>query len=114
MERTNVRYVESLPEPISLVTIDVSFISLTKILGVVARWLSSGGSIIALIKPQFEAAKEDVGEGGVITDPAVQERVIQFILESLPAVGLESKGVVPSPILGAEGNQEFLMWAIKS
>lgn len=114
MERTNVRYVESLPEPISLVTIDVSFISLTKILGVVARWLSSGGSIIALIKPQFEAAKEDVGEGGVITDPAVQERVIQFILESLPAVGLESKGIVPSPILGAEGNQEFLMWAIKS
>lgn len=114
MERTNVRYVESLPEPISLVTIDVSFISLTKILGVVAGWLSPEGAIIALIKPQFEAAKEDVGEGGVITDPAVQEKVIQFILESLPAVGLESNGVVPSPILGAEGNQEFLMWAIKA
>jgi 23S rRNA (cytidine1920-2'-O)/16S rRNA (cytidine1409-2'-O)-methyltransferase len=113
MERTNVRYVASLPEPISLVTIDVSFISLTKVLGVVAQWLPSGGTVIALIKPQFEAAKDEVGEGGVITDVAVQEKVVERIVDFLPSVSLAKSGVTPSPILGTEGNKEFLLWATK-
>jgi 23S rRNA (cytidine1920-2'-O)/16S rRNA (cytidine1409-2'-O)-methyltransferase len=113
MERTNVRYVSNLPEPISLVTIDVSFISLTKVLGVVAQWLPSGGTVIALIKPQFEAAKDEVGEGGIVTDSAVQERVIERIVNFLPSVSLAQSGIIPSPILGTEGNKEFLLWAQK-
>ena len=111
MERTNVRYVPSLPDPISLVTIDVSFISLTKVLPVVAQWLVPHGSIIALIKPQFEASKDEVGEGGIIQDSKVHERVVQEIIDFLRSIGLDKKGLVPSPILGTEGNREFLVWA---
>lgn len=111
MERTNVRYVERLPEPIDLVTIDVSFISLTKVLPVISKWLIPGGVVIALVKPQFEAAKEDVGEGGIIESAAVHERVIQTARDFLPSVGLAHRATIPSPILGTEGNKEFLMWA---
>ena len=111
MERTNVRYVESLPDPIELVTIDVSFISLTKVLPVIARWLIPGSIIIALVKPQFEAAKEEVGEGGIIQNPEVHERVVATVRDSLPSIDLIHRGTIPSPIRGAEGNQEFLMWA---
>jgi 23S rRNA (cytidine1920-2'-O)/16S rRNA (cytidine1409-2'-O)-methyltransferase len=111
MERTNVRYVERLPDSIDIVTIDVSFISLTKVLPVVSQWLVSGGSVIALVKPQFEAAKGEVGEGGIIHDIAVHERVVQSIQDFLPSVGLIHRATIPSPILGTEGNKEFLMWA---
>jgi 23S rRNA (cytidine1920-2'-O)/16S rRNA (cytidine1409-2'-O)-methyltransferase len=111
MERTNVRYVDQLPDPISLVTIDVSFISLTKVLPVIARWLVPGGTVVALVKPQFEAAREEVGEGGIIANSEIHERVLSKIREVLPSVGLLHRGTIPSPILGTEGNKEFLMWA---
>ncbi len=111
MERTNVRYVERLPEAIDLVTIDVSFISLAKVLPVVSKWLVPGGVVIALVKPQFEAAKEDVGVGGIIESSAVHERVVQSVRDFLPSVGLAHRSTIPSPILGTEGNKEFLMWA---
>jgi 23S rRNA (cytidine1920-2'-O)/16S rRNA (cytidine1409-2'-O)-methyltransferase len=111
MERTNVRYVESLPDPIDLVTIDVSFISLTKVLPVISKWLVPGGGVIALVKPQFEAAKEEVGEGGIIQSSEVHERVVTSVRDFLPSVSLVHRGTIPSSIRGAEGNQEFLMWA---
>lgn len=111
MERTNVRYVEQLPDPISLVTIDVSFISLTKVLPVIARWLVPGGTVVALVKPQFEAAREEVGEGGIIGSSEIHEKVLSKIQEFLSTVGLQHRGTIPSPILGTEGNKEFLMWA---
>jgi len=111
MERTNVRYVESLPDPIDLVTIDVSFISLTKVLPVISKWLVPGGIVIALVKPQFEAAKGEVGEGGIIQSSEVHERVVTVVRDFLPSVGLSHRGTIPSSIRGAEGNQEFLMWA---
>ena len=114
MERTNVRYVEQLPDPIDVVTIDVSFISLTKVLPVVSRWLVPGGSIVALVKPQFEASREEVGAGGIIEDESVHERVVQKITDFLPTVGLAYKASIPSPILGTEGNKEFLLWAVRS
>lgn len=113
MERTNVRYVESLPDSISLVTIDVSFISLDKVLPVIANWLRPGGIVIALVKPQFEASSSEVGEGGIISDPAVHERVVQKVSDLLPSLGLERRGLIASPILGTEGNKEFLLWASK-
>jgi 23S rRNA (cytidine1920-2'-O)/16S rRNA (cytidine1409-2'-O)-methyltransferase len=111
MERTNVRYVEQLPDPIDLVTIDVSFISLTKVLPVISKWLVPGGSVIALVKPQFEASREDVGEGGIVNNVTVHEKVVTAVRDFLPTVGLSHRATIPSPILGTEGNKEFLMWA---
>lgn len=113
MERTNARYVEALPEPVSFVSIDVSFISLTLILPAVCRWLPPGGEIVALVKPQFEASREEVGVGGIVHDPAVHQRVVCHIRDFLPTIGLEYRDLVDSPILGGEGNKEFLMWAWK-
>lgn len=111
MERTNVRYVERLPDPISLVVIDVSFISLTKVLPIVVNWLMPGGKIVALVKPQFEAERGEVAEGGIIVDSAVHERVIAKIRDFLPSIGLTHSATVPSPILGMEGNKEFFLLA---
>jgi 23S rRNA (cytidine1920-2'-O)/16S rRNA (cytidine1409-2'-O)-methyltransferase len=112
MERTNARYLEALAEPVSLVVIDVSFISLDKILPAVVKWFGpGGGSVIALIKPQFEAERDDIGEGGIIRDPEVHTKVCARVIDSLPEFGLISRGLEPSPILGAEGNKEFLLWA---
>jgi 23S rRNA (cytidine1920-2'-O)/16S rRNA (cytidine1409-2'-O)-methyltransferase len=110
MERTNARYLEKLPEAISFVSIDVSFISLTQILPAVCKWLGEHATIVALVKPQFEAAREQVGEGGIVTDPAVHEEVVKKIVEFLPSIGLTFRGIEPSPILGTEGNKEFLLW----
>jgi 23S rRNA (cytidine1920-2'-O)/16S rRNA (cytidine1409-2'-O)-methyltransferase len=111
MERTNARYLESLDEPVSLVTIDVSFISLSKILPAVVKWLTPAADIIALIKPQFEAEREQVGTGGIVSDPEVHTSVIDGVVELLPSLGLQRRGLEPSPILGTEGNKEFLLWA---
>lgn len=109
MERTNARYVERLPESIDLVVIDVSFISLTKILPVIVHWLGPSGIIIALVKPQFEAERSEIGEGGIVTSSVVHDRVIASIRDFLSTVGLSHRGTMPSPILGTEGNKEFLM-----
>lgn len=112
MERTNARSIDALESPVSVVSIDVSFVSLQKILPVVARWLSCDGHVVALIKPQFEALREEVEAGdGIIRNPAIHNRIVEEICEFLPSVGLTKKGIVPSPILGAEGNKEFLLWA---
>lgn len=110
MERTNARHIDSLAELVSVVSIDVSFISLTKILPAVTRWMAPSGSIIALVKPQFEAGRHEVGEGGIVTSPAVHQRVVSEISRCGDALGLVTRGVEVSPILGAEGNKEFLVW----
>jgi len=110
MERTNARYLTALPEPIDLVTIDVSFISLRLILPNAARWLTPKGQIIALIKPQFEAGPEDVGKGGVVRNPEVHRRVLQEVLEFAWGQGLSPRGLMPSPLKGPAGNVEFLAW----
>jgi 23S rRNA (cytidine1920-2'-O)/16S rRNA (cytidine1409-2'-O)-methyltransferase len=93
----------------ALVTIDVSFISLRHVLPSIPGLVAPGGQVIALVKPQFEAGRQDVGPGGIVTDPAVHERVIAEVTAAAAAVGLARVGLVPSPITGAEGNQEFLM-----
>ena len=112
MERTNARYVEALPEPVSVIVIDVSFISLDKILPVVVGWfVQNRGHVIALIKPQFEARRNEIGEGGIVRDPDVHEKVCARVEELLPELRLVKRGLEPSPILGAHGNREFLLWA---
>lgn len=110
MERTNARYLEALPEPIDLVTIDVSFISLRLILPRVKGWLRPGGQVIALVKPQFEAGREQVGKGGVIRDPMVHKRVFQEVLVWAVEHGWRLRGGIRSPIKGPKGNVEFLIW----
>ena len=114
MERVNARTLtrESLPPGLSLfglVTIDVSFISLRHILPVVPPLLEAGGDVVALVKPQFEAGRSEVGKGGIIRDEQVQARVLAEVIASADTLGLTRAGVVESPITGMEGNREFLL-----
>jgi 23S rRNA (cytidine1920-2'-O)/16S rRNA (cytidine1409-2'-O)-methyltransferase len=98
-----------LGEGAGIVTIDVSFISLRYILPAVPPLAAPGADVVALVKPQFEAGREEVGRGGVVTDPAVHERVIAEVSASAAAVGLRRVALIESPITGAEGNREFLL-----
>jgi 23S rRNA (cytidine1920-2'-O)/16S rRNA (cytidine1409-2'-O)-methyltransferase len=109
MERTNARYLEELPEPVAIVTIDVSFISLDLILPVAWRLLEAEGRCIALIKPQFEAGKGQVGERGVVRDPVVHRRVLEKTLTSAWTNNFCLLGLTRSPLRGPEGNIEFLV-----
>ena len=112
MERTNARMIEAgtLPEPVSVATIDVSFISLRLVLGPVAITFGpDGGEIVALVKPQFEARRGQA-PGGVVRDPAVHRSTVEGVATAARGVGLEPRDVVASPILGPEGNREFLLW----
>jgi 23S rRNA (cytidine1920-2'-O)/16S rRNA (cytidine1409-2'-O)-methyltransferase len=108
MERTNARYLETLPELVDLVVIDASFISLKLLLPAVAGWLRDGGQAVPLIKPQFEAGRRQVGKGGVVRDPAVHRQVLADLLRWAKAQGWGLQGLVPSPLLGPAGNVEFL------
>ena len=108
MDRTNARHVEHLPEAADLATIDVSFISLRLIIPAVTGWLRPGGSIVALIKPQFEAGREQVGKGGVVRDPRVHRAVLEDLANWAQSQGLGLTGLIRSPITGPKGNVEFL------
>lgn len=110
MERTNVRYLEQLPEPVHVVTIDISFISLTKVLPVVVKWLDSPSApVLALVKPQFEAGRAFVERGGVVRDPRVHRQVLEQVARAATDCGLHVWGLVRSPITGPAGNVEFFM-----
>lgn len=110
MERTNARYLDSLPEPVDLVVIDVSFISLKLILPAVRKWLTTGADVVALIKPQFEAGPESVGKGGIVRDAAVHRAVLEDLLHWVGEQGWSVKGLVRSSIQGTDGNVEYLVW----
>jgi 23S rRNA (cytidine1920-2'-O)/16S rRNA (cytidine1409-2'-O)-methyltransferase len=116
MEGTNARFVQRLPEPVQVITVDVSFISLKVILPVVKGWLVSGdpppkGSVIALIKPQYEAGRKQVSRGkGVIRDPNIHCQVLSDLLADLQRMGYAVRGLIRSPLTGPKGNTEFLTW----
>jgi len=110
VERTNIRHLAALPEPVSLATVDVSFIGLALVLPRIAGLLTPAGQIIALIKPQFEVGKGQVGKGGVVRDPRLHRSVIEEVLGAAAAAGLAANGVIRSPITGPAGNVEFLTW----
>jgi len=110
MERTNARYLEKLADPVDLVVIDASFISLRLLLPVIKGWLTPQADVIALIKPQFEAGKQDVGKGGVVKDQAVHRRVLEAILSFSLDQDFSVRGLTRSPIKGPAGNVEFLVW----
>lgn len=109
-EGVNARYLKrsDFDEQFDLATIDVSFISLTKVLPAVRPLLTYGGRIVALIKPQFEVGKGEIGKGGIVKDPAQHQRVVQEINAAAESLGLQTAGVIESPIKGADGNVEFL------
>ncbi len=108
MERVNVRYLHDLPESIDLATLDLSFISLRLVLPAVVGWLKPGADIVALIKPQFEAGRQQVGKGGVVRDAAVHRAVLREVLTWALEHGLTVRGLMVSPLKGPAGNVEFL------
>lgn len=109
LERTNLRTLRSLPEPIDLATLDLSFISLRLVLPAVHGLLTDAGSVIALVKPQFEAGREAVPRGGVVRDPATHRAVLLAFAEHAEAATLVPEALVVSPLVGADGNREFLV-----
>lgn len=110
MERTNARYVESLSEQVDMVVVDASFISLQLLIPAFKHWLRPQADVIALIKPQFEAGKQDVGKGGVIRDPDIHRRVLESTLVFVQLQGFDIRGLTMSPLKGPAGNTEFLVW----
>ena len=116
MERTNIRYVtpDDLQEPADFSSIDVSFISLTKVLLPVYHLLRAGGEVVCLIKPQFEAGREKVGKKGVVRDAKVHQEVIEKVMEYAKSIGFAPQHLEFSPIKGPEGNIEYLLFLSKN
>lgn len=111
MEKTNIRNLvpEQLGEQPELAVIDASFISLSKVLPAVIRLVKPAGLIVALIKPQFEVGRADVGKGGIVRDPAAHDRAVEGVRQTAQELGLTVDGICDSPIKGADGNREFLI-----
>jgi len=110
LERTNVRHLAELPEPIDLAVVDVSFISLRLVLPPIGRLLRPRAPIVALVKPQFEAGRGDVGKRGVVRDPRVHRRVLFDLWRWCAEHGFDLRGLTASPLRGPAGNAEFLLW----
>jgi 23S rRNA (cytidine1920-2'-O)/16S rRNA (cytidine1409-2'-O)-methyltransferase len=111
-EQVNARYLsrEQVPEPVDLAVCDVSFISVTMILPALAALLAAGAEMVILVKPQFELKRQQVPRGGVIRDPALHRQACERVEGAVRRIGFRCE-VIPSPVLGAEGNQEFLLYA---
>ncbi|EGS32856.1 MULTISPECIES: TlyA family RNA methyltransferase [Megasphaera] len=115
MERTNIRYVtcEDIGEPVDFISIDVSFISILKIMPAVVPLLRWGGQMVTLIKPQFEAGRECVGKGGIVRNEAVHREVLLRVIAGIHAQGISPLALTFSPIKGADGNIEYLLFSCK-
>ena len=114
-EQTNARNIDAgvIPQSLDIVVCDASFISLAKVLEAPLKLARPGAKLVALVKPQFEAGREEVGKGGVVRDPIVHERVCAEVSGWVQSQGWAVLGVTPSPITGPEGNVEFLLGAVK-
>ncbi len=115
IERVNIRDIAPtlIPEPIDIAVIDVSFISLEKVVPAILKLLKPDSEIIALIKPQFEVGRGQVGKGGIVRDEASRSAAVDRVTDFIRGSGLEVKGVIPSPITGQDGNVEFLIYAVR-
>jgi len=115
MERRNIRYLnkEEIPEEVDLILIDTSFISIEKFLSHLLGFLKGGGTLISLIKPQFEVGKGEVGKGGVVRDPILHQEVIDRISQFSQGLGLSILGIAESVLLGPKGNKEFFIYLKK-
>ena len=115
VDRVNIRAIDPalVPERVDIAVIDVSFISLDKVIPSVLQFLKPGSDIIALIKPQFEVGRAMVGKGGIVRDEAARAAAVQNVVTVFREAGLDVKGVIPSPITGQDGNVEFLIHAVR-
>jgi 23S rRNA (cytidine1920-2'-O)/16S rRNA (cytidine1409-2'-O)-methyltransferase len=115
IERTNIREMDAalIPEKIDIAVIDVSFISLEKVVPPVLTFLKPGAGIIALIKPQFEVGQGQVGKGGIVRDEAARTAAVEKVRTVFKNTGLDVRGIIPSPITGRDGNVEYLIYAVK-
>lgn len=115
LERKNIRYltVEELDEKVDLVVIDTSFISVTKFLPNIIPMVKNGGEIVALVKPQFEVGRGEVGKGGVVRDQGKHQQVLDRISRFAESIGLKVRGTMESPLLGPKGNREFFIYLEK-
>ena len=111
LERTNIRYVDhaAVPEPIDMAVIDVSFISLTLVLPSIVHLLNRSAVVVALVKPQFEVGKGQVGRGGIVRDDAQREAVTEKVIACAAQLGFQLKGMLDSPVIGRKGNREILV-----
>jgi 23S rRNA (cytidine1920-2'-O)/16S rRNA (cytidine1409-2'-O)-methyltransferase len=114
MERTNLRHLQTLPELVDLATLDLSFISVLKVIDAVRLLIKLRGHLIVLIKPQFEAERNQIGKGGIVIDSAVHDQVIKRVTEGVQNAGFLLQGVIASPIEGTDGNKEFLAYFIRN
>ena len=115
-ERTNIRYLERerVPETIDVATVDVSFISLRKVLAKVAQFIGDSGGMLALVKPQFEVGKGEVGRGGIVRDEEKRIAAVASVRDYAETVGLKTVGVFQSPVPGQKGNREYFLYVRKS
>jgi 23S rRNA (cytidine1920-2'-O)/16S rRNA (cytidine1409-2'-O)-methyltransferase len=114
LERVNIRHLskEAIPELIDLASLDLSFISLTLVLPKILEFLRPGGEILALVKPQFEVGKGQVGKGGVVRDPELQQEAVQRVGAAAAALGLNVSAPFQAPLKGPKGNQEYFLYLI--
>jgi len=115
IERTNIRDMDPLliSAVVDITVIDVSFISLEKVIPAILKFMKPGSELIALIKPQFEVGRKQVGKGGIVRDEAAKAAAVSRIIECISRLGLDLKGVIRSPITGRDGNEEYLMYAVR-
>ena len=114
LDRVNIRHLpkEAIPEPIDLATLDLSFISLTLVLPKILEFLAPGGEILAMVKPQFEVGKGQVGKGGVVRDLELQQATVARVAAAAAALGLKVSPAFPAPLKGPKGNQEYFLYLI--
>lgn len=113
LEKTNLRILETVGEPVDLITLDLSFISVLKVMPTVCMILKKKSQLIVLIKPQFEASKHEIGAGGIVRDDHVRQIIVRVVIDGITSYGFDCMGVVDSPISGAKGNKEFLAYFLR-
>ncbi|CAN1345247.1 Putative rRNA methyltransferase YqxC [Linum perenne] len=110
IERTNLRYLTELPQKVDIATLDLSFISILLVMPAVVDLMKDDASLVTLVKPQFEAHRSQVGGGGIVRDPQVHQEVLEKIINGVEGFGFRKNGSIESPLKGAEGNTEFLVY----
>lgn len=114
LEKTNLRLLETVGEPVDLITLDLSFISVLSVMPTVVTILKKNGQLIVLIKPQFEAGKHEVGVGGIVRDEKIRDAIVATVVAGIERYGFTCVGTIDSPILGTKGNKEFLAYFKRS
>jgi 23S rRNA (cytidine1920-2'-O)/16S rRNA (cytidine1409-2'-O)-methyltransferase len=114
LEKTNLRLLESVGESVDMITLDLSFISVLAVMQTVCKLLKKDGKLIVLIKPQFEASKEEIGTGGIVRDDNIRQAIVNVVVKGIEQYGFECAGVIDSPITGTKGNKEFLAYFLRN